>query len=277
MSKLTDVQVYCDICNESFFYQFLLNPLPGSAGLVKKSILHGDHVLICNIDYNGAVRDYEVLDLHFTPMETLVADIAQGMLYLNSELTNPVHIDVYTSDIKLIKFFKAVISKMFEQAVWKGSESRRIVASTISNDTRLYADGIQISVGPSLLEDLAVKNSIKGVVLDIQEVEKNKIELEMTLDQYDFCAVIIPRFKLEGYTSAFTSFFQAKEKPFFIDSLSNKSLIELFEFIFAQTLPIFQEEEKEEAKEEEVKEEEEEKDTRRKVPGGTLLDQISKN
>ncbi|MHA2171519.1 MAG: hypothetical protein ACXAB7_16650 [Candidatus Kariarchaeaceae archaeon] len=244
MSKLTDVQVYCDICNESFFYQFLLKPLPGSAGLVKKSILHGDHVLICNIDYNGAVRDYEILDLYFTPMETLVADIAQGMLYLNSELTNSVHIDVYTSDIKLIKFFKAVISKMFEQAVWKGSESRRIVASTVNNDTRLYADGIQISVGPTLLEDVAVKNSIKGVILDIQEVEKNKLELELTLDQYDFCAVIVQRFKQEAYTSAFTSFFQVKEKPFFIDSLSNKTLIELFEFIFAQCLPVIVQEEK---------------------------------
>jgi hypothetical protein len=233
---------------------------------VKKSILHGDHVLNCNIDYNGAVRDYEILDLHFTPMETLVADIAQGMLYLNSELTNPVHIDVYTSDIKLIKFFKAIISKMFEEAVWKGSESRRIVASTINNDTRLYADGIQISVGPTFLEDIAVKNSIKGVVLDIQEVEKNKIELEITLDQYDFCAVIVQRFKQEGYSSAFTSFFQVKQKPFFIDSLSNKTLIELFEFIFAQSLPVIAEEQEKE---------EEEQEKRRKAPGGTLLDQIS--
>lgn len=261
MPKLTDVQVYCDVCNESFFYQFLLNPLPESAGLVKKSILHGDHVLICTIDYNGAVRDHEILDLHFTPMETLVADIAQGMLYLNSELTNPAHIDVYTSDIKLIKFFKAVISKMFEQAVWKGSENRRIVASTISSDTRLYADGIQISVGPTFLEDIAIKNSIKGVILDIQEAEKNKIELEMILDKYDFCAVIVPRFKQEGYVSAFTSFFKVKQKPFFIDSLSNKSLIELFEFIFAQLIPVINEDEKKK---------------RDKTAQLTLLDQISK-
>lgn len=212
--------------------------IPGTSGLIKKTILHGDHVLICDIDYNGAVRGTQVFEIHFTPMETLTVDIAHSMLYLNNETTRPLHIDVYTSDLKLIMFFKTIISKMFEQAVWKGKSNKRIIASSVAKNTRLYADGIQISVGPSILEEVSLSDPLKGIVLDISEVEKTKIEIEATLDLYDWCAVIIPRIKQEGYTHAFESFFKSKNKPYFVDILNNRSLIELFEFIFAHSLTL---------------------------------------
>ena len=244
MSLLTEVQVFCDYCNEVYYYQFfLMKPdgefdIPGVSGLVKKTISHGDHVLVCDIDYNGAVRGSQTLELHYTPMETLTTDIAHSLLYLNNETARPLHIDVYTSDIKLVKFFKSLISKIFEQAVWKSTSSKRIVTSTIGNNTSLYADGVQISVGPSILDDISLKNPLKGLVLDIIEVERTRIEIEATLDLYDWCAVIVPRVKQEGYTNAFTTFFEAKNIPYFINTLSNRTLIELFEFIFAHSLKL---------------------------------------
>jgi hypothetical protein len=183
-----------------------------------------------DIDYNGDVRGLQELDIHFTPMETLLVDIAHSLLYINSVAAKPLHIDVYTSDIQLIKFFKNVISKMFEQAVWKSTSSRRIVASTV------YADRVQFSVGTTILEDLPLTEPLKGIILDMSEVEKTKIEIEDTLDRYDWCAVIVPHLE---------SFFKAKDKAFYINILSNKSLIELFEFIFAHSLTLIESKPKE--------------------------------
>ena len=239
-----NVQLHCDRCVETVWYEINLPtsntnalgiPVAGS-GLVKKSLNHGDHVVIADIDHNGAVRTVQIVDFHFSPMETLIGDIAQGFYFHMNQSPQPLYIDVYSTNPQLVNFFQKIISQVFETAIRSHKGLGQIIASTDRGNTRLYSEGLQISVGPTILEDALPNNSIKGIVLDITEVEKNKPEIESTLDMYDWCVVLLENENYEGYEAAFSSYFWTKRKPYFIDTLSNQTLIQLFDFMFSVVL-----------------------------------------
>ena len=243
-TKLMKVQLYCDRCVETVWYEINLPtsnknalgiPVAGS-GLVKKSLNHGDHVVIADIDHNGAVRTMQIVDIHFTPIETLIGDIAQGFYFSMNQSKTPLYIEVYSTNTQLVHFFQKVISQIFETATRNYKGSDQIIVSTDRGNTRLYSEGIQISVGSTILEDALPNNSIKGIVLDITEVEKNKPEIESTLDMFDWCVILLENENFEGYEAAFSSYFWTKRKPYFIDTLNNQTLIQLFDFIFSVVL-----------------------------------------
>jgi hypothetical protein len=240
-TKPVNVQFHCDRCAETVWYEMFLPtsnqntlgiPISGS-GLMKKSINHGDHVVIADIDYNGAIRTAQIVDIHFTPIETLIADITQGFYFYMQQSHKPLYIDVYSTNSKLVAFFQKLISQLFETAIGNYNGIDQIIASTVQGNTRLYSERIQISVGTTILEDALPINSIKGIILDITEVENNRPEIESTLDMFDWCIVLLQKENYEGYEAAFESFFKVKRKPFFIDVLNNKTMIKLFEFIFS--------------------------------------------
>ncbi|MCE7734078.1 MAG: hypothetical protein GPJ54_04310 [Candidatus Heimdallarchaeota archaeon] len=248
-STLMKVQLHCDRCADTAWYEIYLPtsnqsnldvPSVGS-GLVKKSLNHGDHVVIADIDYNGAVRTVQIVDIHFTRIETLIEDIAQGFYFYMNQSHRPLYIDVFTTNPQLVNFFQKLISQLFVTAIHSYKGSDQIVASTLQGTTRLYSEKIQMSVGTSLLEDTLLKDSLKGVILDISDVKKDPAEIITTLDLFDWCVVLLEKESYEGYEAAFSSIFKAKGKPYFIDVLNNQTMINMFEFVFANVLNFEQE------------------------------------
>ena len=221
----------------TYWLEFSTDPIENASGLKKRSLIHADHVLICSIDNNGTVRGEQVIEIEFNPMQLLVEDVAQGFHYLNSEKGNPLIIDFYTSNDSLKQFIQSIIIKMFEQSTSKRIEDRfKFTVTTHENRTTLHSDRIHLSVGPYTKPEFDCKNPIKGIVLDIVEAEKRKLDIESTMSDYTWAAVLVPKEKHEGYFHALSSLFREKGQPFFVETLNNQTLKELFDFIFAVTM-----------------------------------------
>ncbi|MHA2249746.1 MAG: hypothetical protein ACXAD7_05260 [Candidatus Kariarchaeaceae archaeon] len=232
-------QVYCSKCKETSFIQLDLELIQfefeGTSGLLQKSLIHGDHIVVVEIDRNGTIRSENALDVMFSPIQTLLKDIAHTFLFLETDGDRPVHIDTYTSNMMLSKFFQSIISMIFERSLGKDIANRKdLKAVSKKNKTLLDGKRVQLSVGPFIQEKIdRLDNPLKGIILDIEEAERNKLEIEKTFEKYDWVALLVPSPKKEGYSHAFSSYFSAQNKPFFIDTISNQSIKELFDFIFA--------------------------------------------
>ena len=49
-------QVYCDACKTSYWLEFSMKINISTSGVMRKSLIHYDHVLIVDIDNYGVVR-----------------------------------------------------------------------------------------------------------------------------------------------------------------------------------------------------------------------------
>ncbi|MHA2028411.1 MAG: hypothetical protein ACW99Q_03385 [Candidatus Kariarchaeaceae archaeon] len=234
----TKSQVYCDPCGSSYWLEFSSKTNPVENGIRRKSLVHSDHVLVIDVDTNGSVRTTQIIPIEHHPMNVLTEDIAQAFHYVNGEGVKPVVIDCCTNNQQFVKFIQNIIMKMFEQATTNRIEDKfKFTVTTFDNRTTLHSDRLHLSVGPYTKPDFKrLKNPIKGIVLDMEVAEENKLDVEATLDDYSWAAVMVPRNKKEGYFHALSSYFNEAQTPFFIDSLNNESLKELFDFIFAITL-----------------------------------------
>ncbi len=231
-------QIYCESCGTSYWLEFSPEEASYQSGIIRKSLVHHDHVLIVDVDDNGTVRTTQSIPIEHNPMNTLTEDIAQAFHYVNGEEGNPVVIDCYTNNPQFVKFMQNIIMKMFEQATTNRVEDKfKFKVTTYENRTTLHSDRLHISVGPYTKPDFKrLKNPVKGIILDMVVAEENKLDIEATLDDYSWAAVIVPKHKREGYVHALSSYFKETETPFFIESLNNDALKELFDFIFAITL-----------------------------------------
>ncbi|MFV2014720.1 MAG: hypothetical protein ACC656_04790 [Candidatus Heimdallarchaeota archaeon] len=238
MMSATKSQIYCDACGTSYWLEFSTDEVPNQSGILRKSLVHHDHVLIIDIDNHGTVRGTQTYPIEHNPMNTLTEDIAQAFHYVNGEDGNPVVIDCYTNNPQFVKFMQNIIMKMFEQATTNRVEDKfKFKVTTYDNRTTLHSDRLHISVGPYTKPDFnKLKNPIKGIILDIVVAEENQLDIEATLDDYSWAAVIVPKQKKEGYAHALSSYFKEAETPFYIESLNNEALKELFDFVFAITL-----------------------------------------
>jgi len=238
--SVRDIQVYCDRCKTSSWISFDLEASLPNGGLVKRALIHSDHVLVAEIDNNGSVRASNVIEVEFNPMQTLIEDVAQGMHYLNSETENPIVIDAYTSNKQFKKFIQQIIVEMFKQSTSRRVEEKfKFIATTFEERTTFHADNLHVSVGPYIKPDFdGIEHPFRGIILDIVEAEENKLDIESTLSRYDWVALIVQKEKKEGYFHAFSSLFEEMGTPFFIETLNNTTLRELFDFIFAITLQV---------------------------------------
>lgn len=235
---MVTAQVYCQRCRETKFVPLEKSDIPSEgSGLKRKSLLHGDHILLVDLDTKGVIRSEQVVDILLNPLQTLINDVAQGFLFLNHEAGKPIHIDVYTQNINLSKFFQNIISSIFDQAIGLDPENRiKLKAETYRDKTVLIGKRLHINVGPYVGEGMeSLQDPQKGIILDIAEAERNKLDIEVTFEEYDWVAIMVPPEKQEGYTHAFSSMFEVQKKPFFIDTLSNSSLRQLFDFVLAVT------------------------------------------
>ena len=90
--------------------------------------------------------------------------------------------------------------KMFEQATTNRIEDKfKFSVSTFDGRTSLHSDRIHLSVSPYIKDNSDdIKDPIKGIILDIEEAELNKLDIEKTLEHYTWAAVIVPKAKKEG-------------------------------------------------------------------------------
>ncbi len=229
-------QVYCEDCGGSYWLEFA--DASTSNGIFQKSLIHNDHVLIVDIDHNGVIRKSQSIPIEHDPMASLIDDVAQAFHYVNGEEGNPIVIDCYTSNPQFVKFIQSIIMKMFEQATTNRIEDKfKFSVGTFEGRTSLHSDRLHLSVSPYIKDNSNdIKDPTKGIILDILEAEQNKLDIEKTLEEYAWAVVMVPKPKKEGYFHALSSYFKEKETPFFIESLNNQSLRELFDFIFAITL-----------------------------------------
>jgi hypothetical protein len=233
-----NTHVYCERCRETKFVELSDNDIPKSgSGLKKKSLLHGDHILLIDIDGEGTVRNEQVVDILLNPIQTLINDVAQGFLFLNSDYSKSILIDAYTKNMNLSKFFQNIISAIFDQAIGLDFDNRmKVKAETLDHKTVLQSDRLQISVGPYIQEGIeTLDNPQRGLIMDIKEAETNKLDIEQTMLKYDWVALLVPHDKAEGYKHAFASMLQAQKKPFFVDVINNSSLKQLFDFVLGVT------------------------------------------
>ncbi|MHA2250529.1 MAG: hypothetical protein ACXAD7_09205 [Candidatus Kariarchaeaceae archaeon] len=231
-----EAQVYCERCNVTSWFEISNDMSLLSSGLAKRSLIHNDHVLVCEIDSNGSVRNTQIIPIKFNPMDILIEDVAQGFHYINVETSQRVVIDCYTSNNLFRQFIQKVIITMFEQATSNRIEDKyRFSVTTHFSKTILHSDQLTISVGPYLKKEAKDEEdcTYRGIILDFEEAEKNQLDVETTLDNYDWAAVMVPKDKKEGYFHALSSYFLMMETPYYIDSLSNQSIKELFDFVIA--------------------------------------------
>lgn len=233
---LSKTQIYCEQCRGSYWLEFANNK--SSNGIFQKSLIHNDHVLVVDVDHNGVVRKSVSIPIEHDPMASLIDDVSQAFHFVNGEPGKPLLIDCYTSNPQFVNFIQSIIMKMFEQATTNRVEDKfKFSVSTFENRTSLHSDRLHLSVSPYIKDNSdEIKDPTKGIILDILEAEDNKLDIEKTLEEYEWAAVIVPKTKKEGYFHALSSYFNEKETPFFIESLNNDSLKELFDFIFAVTI-----------------------------------------
>ena len=170
----------------------------GQSGIIQKSLIHYDHVLIVDIDRNGIVRKSIAVPIEFDPMASLIDDVAQAFHYVNSEPGDPVVVDCYTSNTQLVKFIQSIIIKMFEHATTKQVDNHfKFSVSTFEDKTILHSDRLHLSVGPVIKFDFCNLSKINGLILDIEEAEQNKLDIEKLLRDYTWVAIIVPQRKYE--------------------------------------------------------------------------------
>ena len=217
-----DIQFYCERCRTSEWMKLDVDSIHTDSGLIRRSMIHNDHSLVVEIDKNGSVRKSEAVLIEYTPMTTLVEDVSQGMHYLNSDTDQEIVIDAYTSNAQLKQFFQSIIVEMFKQSTTRRMEDTfKFDVSSFEGRTILHADGLHLSVGPFIPPDFeGKKDPLKGIILDITEAEDNKLDVQATLGNYDWVALIVPKEKKEGYYNGFASLLEETGTPFFIESLN---------------------------------------------------------
>lgn len=227
-------QVYCDACRKSYWLEFSSKVQLSSSGVMRKSLIHHDHVLIIDIDNQGVPRKTYTVPLEYDPMESLIDDVAQGFHYINGEPGKPIIIDFYSSNQQFNSFIKRIFTKIFEHATTNRVDDKfEFNLSTVGKRTAVYSTRLNLSIGPYVRPEFStVRGSIKGIILHTDEIESKEIDIEEKLAPYDWAAVIVPETKREGYYNILSQYFKDNKMPFFIESLSNQMLKDLFDFIF---------------------------------------------
>ncbi|MHA2250991.1 MAG: hypothetical protein ACXAD7_11550 [Candidatus Kariarchaeaceae archaeon] len=237
-NETKEIHAYCSQCNMSIFFPIDVTILNESArstsGIYRTSLIHTDHILICDIDTNGAVRGFEVVDICPNPAKMLIDHIATTFYSLNREEGRQIKIDFYTANDQLRKFLQTIISSMLDLANMDDTDKNRIIISSYMTSTMISADRIHISIGPQIQDGTELlEDPQKGIVIDIEEAEKRKLNLEDTIINYDWIAFLVPKNSQDQYHHAISSICTELSKPFFIGSLNTQSLEELFNYIFA--------------------------------------------
>ena len=142
--------------------------------------------------------------------------------------------DFYTSNPELNKFFSDVLSKMINQVSELEREGRGYFDIHLTNKlTLLKTHRFDISIGLNIRLKEENLSSLKGLILDMGDVEENKVDLEIMVKNQDFVGILTHKDTKDPYFHAISSLCLSYGVPFYLDSLSTNSLRGLFDFIYA--------------------------------------------
>ena len=233
--------VYCSGCRATKFVEIKHEDIRDDGKLSKKVLVHKRHVLLLDIDANGIIRGEKVVDVLKNPLLELVDNVTNELCRINEEGIVPVQIDIYTKNLNLHRLMETIISNVFKHAIGLDSFTRvNMTVESKEDRTYLFGDTLEIMVGPYFSESRENWEGVqRGIILDILEAESNHLDIESTLEKYNWVALLIPKDKREGYLHALSSLLQAQGKPYFIESLSNVTMTQLFDFVIAMTKALY--------------------------------------
>ena len=183
-----NIQTYCDRCKTTVWFELDITAIPDSgAGLFKRTLIHDGHVLSCEIDSNGSVRSVKTQIILENPTTELSKGVARKFHDLNIDKGLPVQLDIYTSNPELSKFFMQVISEIIGSISELDRSDRGYYDLYItSNLTIVKTHRYDINVGLNVRLKEENLPSLKGLILDMSDVEKNKLDLEIIVKNQDF-------------------------------------------------------------------------------------------
>ncbi|MCY3413177.1 MAG: hypothetical protein INQ03_16175 [Candidatus Heimdallarchaeota archaeon] len=236
MSKEVVSQVFCAACNQTLtvridMVDFLNNNPEVKNGLIKKSLVHSDHVLLCDIDGHGNVRGMQIVEILKNPIERLAQDIGMAFYFVNTKAKRPLHLDIYTSNRLLKKFTNLIITEMFNisNGEHKIAGSRMII-STYKNSTTLSADRLTLSLGPFILQGTELlDNPHKGLFIESNEFAKSGKSLEDLLILYDW--VVFLNIGTAVSEDKVKHICESYNIEYFYGKLDNQNITEAFDFI----------------------------------------------
>jgi hypothetical protein len=168
------------------------------------------------------------------PTGRLIKSVTKNFHELNVERGLPVQLDIYTTNPELTEFFTGVISEIINQLSNLEKVNKGYFDIYITNQlTIVKTHRYDISLGLNIRLKEENLPSLKGLILDMGDVEKNKVDLEIIVKNQDFVGILTHKDTKDPYFHAISSLCLSYSIPFYIDSLSTSSLRGLFDFVYA--------------------------------------------
>ncbi|OLS20097.1 MAG: hypothetical protein HeimC2_38990 [Candidatus Heimdallarchaeota archaeon LC_2] len=230
-----NIQTYCELCKSTVWFQLDLENISFvGSGIINRSLIHDGHVLNCEIDTQGSVRSARAQQILENPTDTLSKRVARSFHEINADKGQTIQMDVYTSNPELGKFFNDVLGEMIKQISELERAGRGYFDIYLTNKlTILKTHRFDISIGLNIRLKEENLQSLKGLILDMGDVEENKVDLEIMVKNQDFVGILTHKDTKDPYFHAISSLCLSYGIPFYLDSLSTNSLRGLFDFIYA--------------------------------------------
>ncbi len=208
--KTIQIQAYCSQCKKTSWVevgldeleghvetkqtQVYLPPVPGSrengsSGILKRSLSHGDHVLLLEIDKNGTVRKESVVNLISSVIENIVAQAVEKTLSIDQTLNgNPKTILFISQAYAFHEFFKSVLSILLLNL--NGNHQTQ---TTIMKDrVVLKFNNITLVQVPYMQSFEFFKDKqLKSIVLDVDSFDGNIVFSEIPTPRLEKLNIIL--------------------------------------------------------------------------------------
>ncbi len=204
------IQAYCSQCKKTSWVEVspeelnghieretkkvFLPPVPGgreegTSGLLKRSLSHGDHVLLIEIDRNGTVRRESVVNLISSVIENIVAQAVERTITVDESLKNCKKKIMFISKAYAFhEFFKSVLSILMLN-LDQGEETRSFITKDrvelVYNNLTL----IQVPYEESLhhFKD----KSLQSIVVDVDTYSNDTIFTEIPTSRLSNINIIL--------------------------------------------------------------------------------------
>ena len=228
--------IYCERCKKSYWFE--LYPEDFSKvqnGLLQKVFLHTDHILSCEVDYEGSVRSNNIIDFEFNFLRNLQEDSAQTFYYLNQQMLDPAVIDILDSHTPFSQFMKQMILRIQEQAIQLTNNPDFMMSVKIDRTSmKLISNQILLRlIGRDNFSSIGMTGyGQRGGVFDFSNYELESVPWSLLENNYEWFAILLPNRTPNDTIESVRNSVADLGVPFFVEKLSNASLEQMFNFIF---------------------------------------------
>ncbi|MCH8906398.1 MAG: hypothetical protein IH840_04840 [Candidatus Heimdallarchaeota archaeon] len=237
--KLT--QLYCERCKKSYWFELhYVDFSKVENGILTKTFLHHDHVITCEVDSSGSIRSSRIIEFEFNFLRNLIEDSAQTFYYLNQQRGDPVIIDILDSKTQFSNFIRQIMIKIQEHAVQLTNNAEfSMVLKIDKTSTKLVSNQINMRlIKAEYFESIGLTGfGTRGVIFDFSSFEINSIPWDYLNNNYNWIIVLLPAKTKDQTVEHLNHSVQELNIPFFMEKLSNRSLENMFNFIFEILLP----------------------------------------